>query len=230
MDLVLRWLRARDADVQATTAGAPVALAPGDPLAAALGDRFELRPGAPNLPAPPGVEPVYPGSRIADLLVGDLDGVRGIAVVRPPGDGGSPRPCLVFSFRLVLSTDVRAERLVRLALTPEGEPAPLPAEPAPPLRAAGDASAWREMVLRLLPVARKRALVLASVEVERANREAQQRLYRTARRIALVHGRRRAAPDAEVERAAEFRRMLEEEVDRHQLRVSLALLGVTIAV
>jgi hypothetical protein len=227
-ELTVRWLRSRGADVEATARGTRVSLPADHTLADILGSQFSLEPADPTVPLPPGVEPLYAGSRITDLLAGDLEPVRGIAIVREPSSTTDTRPLFVFSFQATYTTDARAERLIRHALTLDGQPASPPVESVAPLQAPGEGLAWRAEAERLFPVALKAALDVAQADIERESRTAQHRLYRTARRLALLYGRRTATTQTEEERTAEFRRLVSEEVDRHRLRVGIEILGITV--
>ena len=228
IELLVRWLRARGGEVIPVRSGVRVDLSSDDPLAATLGERFTLVPLAVDAVPPPGVEPVYAGSRIADLLAADVERAGGIAVVRGAPGAAPAEPRFVFSFRVTYITDGRTERPLRFALTPDGGPAPCPPEAAPPLQRAGNGADWREAVERLLPAARAHLHELIMVAVPDVEREAQRRLYRTARRLAAFYREQRGTLAGAEEVETEYRRRLAEEVDRHRLRVTAGLIGVTV--
>jgi hypothetical protein len=229
LELVVRWLRYRGGEAAPSGSNVRIGLAGSDPVAPLLGEHFTLASLPADAAMPPGVEPVYPGSRITDLLAGDTEQASGIAVtVAPPGRGDGA-PCFIFSFRAVFSTDARVERLIRFALTDEGKHTPIPAEAAPPLVAAGDGEAWRDAVQGLFPAAREIALAEARREMVELEAEAQRRLYRSIRRLAAFYGRQQATP-ADDELAAEYARRLADEVERHRLRVDLTLIGVMVLI
>lgn len=244
LDLMVRWLRYRGASLAAAGGGVQVQLAPDDPLRGQLGEDFTLAEVSPDSMAPPGVEPVYPGSRIADLCAREMEGVRGIAVAL--GQAGPDRrgPLFVFSFRAVYQSVERAERLIRFALTTEGletaipeEPACRfvdvairgPADPAAPLEPAVDGgNDWRHCVQRLYPaacaVARKRALQ----EGRSMEQRAQRHLYLTARRLAHSYSQHGERAEEEAGIHAQHRQRLADEIDRHRLQIRVGLLGVTV--
>lgn len=224
--LVTRWLRSRNAALDHAPAGTRVTLAHDDSLRETLGETFLLASLAPTAPVPPGVEPLFPGSRITDLLAADLADVRGIAVTTAATAGEELR--FVFSYQAVFSADRRSEGLIRVALSADGSPTTLPPDTTSPLVSAGDADAWRQRVALLLPAANQRASLLAASEIARIEREAQVRLYRTVRRLATVYQQRRVDAESDDEMKAEFRRMVEAEGDRHRLTVTLTLIGVTV--
>ena len=228
LELLGRWLRSRGGDVRPVAAGARIELPHADPLTAAVGEHFTLAPLLPDAPAPPGVEPVYPGSRITDLFAADVEAAGGIAVIAAAPGSGLAEPRFICSFRATFVSDGRDERLFRFALTADGAAAALPAEPPAPLQPAANGEEWRGQVERLLPAATAHVRELIAAELPAAERDAQRRLYRSARRLATFYSQQRGTLAEAQAVDAEYRRRLAEEVDRHRVRVTATLIGVTV--
>lgn len=230
LNLIVRWLRYRGAVATPVRDGIHIHLSPDDPLQTSLGPQFTLAELAPQASTPPGIEPVYLGSRIADLCAGDLEAVRGIAVVAAPAPSSLVQPIFIFSFRVVFLTATRTERLIRFALIRDGQEVAIPSDGDAPLVAASSGGDWPGPIQELLPracqIVRQRALD-AGRKVEQLS---QRSLYLTARRLATFYSQYREQVSDPEAIAAEYQQRLAEEVDRHRLRVTVTLIGVMVVV
>jgi hypothetical protein len=145
------------------------------------------------VPVPPGVEPLFAGSRITDLLAADLTDVRGIAVTAGALPGEEPR--FLFSYQAVYTTDRRSEGLLRIALTGDGVPAPVPADAAPPLRSAGDPGPGVQPISALLNAANQEARAVAMTGSSASSTRPGSPLQ-TVRRLAIVYSNAASMPRA----------------------------------